>query len=118
MRQAFIVRKGAPDHALELREAPDPRPGPGEVRIRVRAAGVNFADVMACHGLYPDAPKVPFVPGYEVAGEIDAVGEGVPGSRKGERVLALIRFGGYSELVVARSVLSVPYPAHLSFAEA
>ena len=54
-----------------MRETADPRPRSGEVRIRVRAAGVNFADLMACHGLYPDAPPRPFVPGYEVAGEID-----------------------------------------------
>ena len=81
MRQVFIARKGPPARALELRETADPRPRAGEVRIRVRAAGVNFADLMSCHGLYPDAPRRPFVPGYEIAGEIDAVGEGVAGSR-------------------------------------
>ena len=67
MRQVWITRRGGPE-MLQLREAPDPQPGPGEVRIRVRAAGVNFADVMARRGLYPDAPPIPFVPGYEVAG--------------------------------------------------
>src|ERR1051326_2418712 len=99
MRQAVIVRRGAPD-VIQIREAPDPTPGPGEVRIAVRAAGVNFADVLARLGLYPDAPPLPAVVGYEVAGVIDAVGSGVSGFRVGDRVLALSRFGGYSSSVV------------------
>jgi NADPH:quinone reductase-like Zn-dependent oxidoreductase len=66
-----------------VREAPDPSPGPSEVRFRVEASGINFADVMARQGLYPDAPKIPCVVGYEVAGTIDAVGSGVTGSRVG-----------------------------------
>jgi len=118
MRQVFIARKGPPRRALEVRETPDPRLRPGEVRIRVRACGVNFADLMACYGLYPDAPPRPFVPGYEVAGEIDEVGEGVPPSRRGERVVATTRFGGYSELVAIRQDLLLPVPSRLSFAEA
>ena len=80
MRQVWITRKGGPE-VLKLREAPDPQPGPDEVRIRVRAAGVNFADLMARRGLYPDAPKLPFVPGYEVAGDVDAG----PSDRVGKR---------------------------------
>ncbi|HEY3886741.1 MAG TPA: alcohol dehydrogenase, partial [Vicinamibacterales bacterium] len=67
MRQMVIARRGGPE-VFELREAPDPVPGPGEVRIRVRASGVNFADVLARIGLYPDAPPPPVVVGYEVAG--------------------------------------------------
>jgi len=118
MRQVFIARKGPPARALEVRDTPDPRLHPGEVRIRVRGAGVNFADLMACHGLYPDAPARPFVPGYEVAGEIDAVGEGVDAGRRGERVIATTRFGGYSEQVAVRAELLLPVPERLSFAEA
>ena len=79
-----------------MREAPDPAPGAGEVRIRVRAAGINFADVLARIGLYPDAPKPPLVVGYEVAGHVDAVGAGVTGFAEGDRVVALTRFGGYA----------------------
>ena len=67
MRQVVIPRFGAPD-VLEMREAPDPSPGDGDIRIRVRAAGINFADILARLGLYPDAPKPPMVVGYEVAG--------------------------------------------------
>ena len=67
MRQVVIPRHGTPD-VLDLREGPDPVPGVGEVRIRVRAAGINFADILARLGLYPDAPKPPCVVGYEVGG--------------------------------------------------
>ena len=74
MRQVVITRRGGPE-VIEVREAPDPQPAAGEVRIRVRAAGVNFADVMARVGMYPDAPKLPAVVGYEVAGEIDLPAE-------------------------------------------
>ncbi|TMA20152.1 MAG: alcohol dehydrogenase, partial [Deltaproteobacteria bacterium] len=88
MRQVWITRKGGPE-VLEVRESPDPQPKAGEVRIRVRAAGVNFADVMARVGLYRDAPPIPCVVGYEVAGEID-----LPAERAGERVIAATKFGG------------------------
>ncbi len=109
MRQVWIPRIGDPD-VLEVREATDPEPGPGQVRVRVAAAGVNFADLMARMGLYPDAPPLPAVVGYEVAGTIDAVGEGVNDNRIGENVLAMTRFGGYSSAVVVdqRIVARVP----------
>jgi len=113
VRQVWITRRGGPE-VLEMREAPDPQPKPGEVRIRVRGAGVNFADLMARRGLYPDAPRLPFVPGYEVAGEVDA-GER---SRIGQRVLALTRFGGYSDVVVVPSKRAIEIPPKLSFSEA
>ena len=99
MRQVVISRYGPPD-VLRIEEAPDPTPGAGEARIRVRAAGVNFADVLARLGLYPDAPKPPLVVGYEVSGVVDAVGSGVTALSEGDRVLALTRFGGYSDVAV------------------
>lgn len=98
---------------LEVREAPDPAPGPGEVRIAVEAAGVNFADVMARMGLYQDAPKLPTVVGYEVAGAIDAVGEGVSTARLGEPVVAATKFGGYSSKVVVAERAAIARPAGL-----
>ena len=76
MRQVVIRRHGGPE-VLEIQEAADPEPGEGDIRIRVRAAGINFADILARIGLYPDAPKPPVVVGYEVAGVVDAVGRGV-----------------------------------------
>lgn len=96
MRQVWLSRKGGGE-VLQIREADPPRPQPAEVRIAVEAAGVNFADVMMRRGLYPDAPRLPAVPGYEVAGTVDAVGEGVEQGMLGLPVVALCRFGGYSE---------------------
>jgi synaptic vesicle membrane protein VAT-1 len=117
MRQVVIPRYGAPD-VFETREVPDPSPGDGEIRIRVRAAGVNFADILARLGLYPDAPKPPMVVGYEVAGHIDAVGRSVVGVAEGDRVVALTRFGGYADTVVVRADLAFHFPDELSDSEA
>src|SRR5260370_41872201 len=116
MRQAVIPRHGAPD-VFEIRESPDPVPGDGEIRIRVRAAGINFADVLARIGLYPDAPKPPLVVGYEVAGIVDGVGAGVTRVFPGERVVALTRFGGYATSVVVPEAFVFPLPTVLSDAE-
>jgi NADPH:quinone reductase-like Zn-dependent oxidoreductase len=109
MRQVVITRYGKPD-VLQLREAADPTPGDGEIRIAVRASGVNFADVMARLGLYPDAPKPPMVVGYEVAGLVDAIGAGVTDYRVGDRVLAMTRFGGYADRVVVPALFAFPIP--------
>lgn len=117
MRQVVIPRYGGPD-VLTVREVPDPAPGDGQVRIGVRATGVNFADLLARLGLYPDAPKPPAVVGYEVAGVVDAVGAGVSSVRPGDRVFALTRFGGYSDRVIVPSPLVFPTPASLSDTEA
>ena len=108
MRQSVITRAGPPE-VLQIREAPDPIPGAGEVRVAVGAAGVNFADIMARLGLYPDAPKLPTVVGYEVAGDIAGVGDGVVRSI-GEKVFAITRFGGYSDRVCVPTAQAVPLP--------
>jgi NADPH:quinone reductase-like Zn-dependent oxidoreductase len=100
MRQVWIPRAGAPE-VLEVRETRDPLPTAGELRIRVAAAGVNFADIMGRLGIYPDLPKLPVVPGYEVAGVVDAVGDGVGSDWIGRDVLAMTRFGGYSDVLCA-----------------
>ena len=100
-----------------MREAPDPSPGEGELRIRVRAAGVNFADILARIGLYPDAPQPPVVVGYEVAGVIDAAGKGVTTLHEGDRVLALTRFGGYADVVCVPLERVFERPEGMSAAE-
>ncbi len=100
---------------LKVEERPDPTCGPGQVRIAVRAAGINFADTMARVGLYPDAPKTPCVLGYEVAGEVESVGEGVEGFKSGDRVMAGTRFGGQAELVAVAAEQVLPLPDGLSF---
>jgi synaptic vesicle membrane protein VAT-1 len=118
MRAIYISRHGGPE-VLEVREQPDPAPGAGEVRVRVRAAGLNFAELMARQGLYPDAPKPPCVVGYEAAGVIDAVGEGVARElAEGTRVVALTRFGAHAEAVVVPAPQVYPLPDGMSFEEA
>jgi synaptic vesicle membrane protein VAT-1 len=114
MRALVLTGTGGME-VLQVREMPDPAVGPGEVRIAVRAAGINFADTMARVGLYPDAPKTPCVLGYEVAGEIESVGDGVSGHRVGDRVLAGTRFGGQAELVTVPEGQALPLPKRLSF---
>ncbi len=110
MRAVVMTRHGGPD-VLRVEERPDPAVNAGEVRIAVRASGINFADLMARSGVYPDAPKPPSVVGYEVAGEVESVGDGVEGYAVGDRVVAGTRFGGYAELVsvpVEGQVLRLP----------
>jgi len=116
MRRIWISRVGRPE-VLVIREAPEPIPGPGEVVVNVRAAGVNFADVMARIGIYPDAPKLPAVVGYEVAGTVASVGKGVERFHVGDRVVALCRFGGYSERIALPEAQLFPLPENLSFEE-
>lgn len=114
MKQVQIQRYGDPD-VLRVVDRPDPQPGPGEVAIAVRAAGINFADIMARMGLYQDAPKPPMVVGYEVSGVIDALGEGVDPARMGERVLAMTHFGGHSSRAVVPDSAALPLPDTMGF---
>jgi NADPH:quinone reductase-like Zn-dependent oxidoreductase len=113
--RAVVVTKHGPPEVLQVEERPDPPVGPGEVRIAVKAAGINFADTVARVGLYPDAPPVPCVMGYEVAGEVESVGEGVEDHKLGDRVLAGTRFNGHAELVTVRSDMVYALPKKLSF---
>jgi NADPH:quinone reductase-like Zn-dependent oxidoreductase len=99
---------------LQIREAPDPQPQGDELRIRVKASGINFADIMARQGLYPDAPKIPCVVGYEVSGSVDAAGPGAPQDWIGRDVIALTRFGGYADTVVVPENQVFGKPASLS----
>jgi len=119
VKAVFIPRFGAAD-VLEVREVPDPdpAPAPGEVLIDVAAAGLNFAEVTARQGLYPDAPKPPCIVGYEVSGTVAARGGGVESLQVGQRVLALTRFGGHASRVVAPVASVLAIPDSLSFADA
>jgi NADPH:quinone reductase-like Zn-dependent oxidoreductase len=114
MRAGVITKHGGPE-VLQVQERPDPPLDPGQVRVEVAAAGINFADVMARMGLYADAPKTPCVVGYEVAGTILELGEGVEGLAVGQRVLAGTQFGGYASQVVVPEGDVVPLPEQLSF---
>jgi NADPH:quinone reductase-like Zn-dependent oxidoreductase len=114
VKAVVLTRTGGPE-VLRVEERPDPEAGPGEVRIAVRAAGINFADTLARVGLYPDAPKPPCVLGYEVAGEVESVGEGVTGHAVGDRVVAGTRFGGQASMVTVPAEQALPLPDRLSF---
>ena len=114
MKALVQTGNGGPE-VLQVQERPDPPVGPGELRIAVKAAGINFADTMARVGLYPDAPKPPCVMGYEVAGEVESLGEGVSAFAVGDRVMAGTRFGGQAELVTVPADQALPLPERLSF---
>ena len=112
-----MTRTGGPE-VFEVRERPDPAVGAGEVRIAVRAAGLNFADTMARVGAVPrPRRRPPCVLGYEVAGEVETIGEGVTGFAVGQRVMAGTQFGGQAELATAQARDVMPMPDHLSFEE-
>ena len=114
MRAIVTTRNGFVD-VLQVETRPDPVPGKGEALIRVKAAGLNFADILARQGLYPDAPPKPCVMGYEVSGVVESVGDGVDASFVGEPVIAMTRFSGQAELVVAPVRQIFKKPESLSF---
>jgi NADPH:quinone reductase-like Zn-dependent oxidoreductase len=114
MKAVVITKHGGPG-VLQVQERPDPTVGPGQVRIEVAAAGINFADVMARLGFYPDAPKTPCVVGYEVAGTVIELGAGVDAFSVGQRVFASTQFGGYASQVVAQATDVVELVDALSF---
>jgi len=117
MKQIVITKYGDTD-VLKVQERKDPEPLPGEVLIKVKAIGINFADILARKGLYPDAPKPPCVVGYEVSGIVEAVGQGVASSIVGKSVLALTRFKGYSEKVCVPETNVYAIPGSLDFERA
>jgi NADPH:quinone reductase-like Zn-dependent oxidoreductase len=114
---AIWIRKFGGPEVLEVRQGPDPQAGAGEVRVSVRACGLNFAEVMARQGMYPDAPKPPCIVGYEGAGLVDAVGPGVSQFKVGDRVVYMSRFGGQASSIVVSEQQLLPMPEAMSFEE-
>lgn len=116
--RALVVEKLAPDYAgCVVKDVPTPEPGPGQVRIKVRAAAVNFPDLMQTRGEHQHKPEVPFVGGMELAGEVDALGEGVTGFAVGDAVCSGGR-GGFAEYAILPAATLRRKPAGLSFGEA
>ena len=115
--RVIITGRGGPE-VLKWVEEDLPAPAPGQVRVKVLATGVAYADILMRHGLYPGAPRFPFAPGYDVVGDIDALGEGVTGFAIDQRVAALIMIGGYSRFTVVPAAHLVPVPEQLDPAEA
>jgi NADPH:quinone reductase-like Zn-dependent oxidoreductase len=112
-RAVILTKKGGPE-VLQVVELPVEHPGPGQLRIRVRAAGVGATELIMLTGGYLYAPKIPFVPGYEVAGVVDAIGAGVTGFDLGQRVAALTVYGGFAELLVREAEHFLPIPDGVS----
>ncbi|MGN5240297.1 quinone oxidoreductase family protein [Rhodococcus sp. SJ-3] len=113
MRAVRLGSFGGPD-VLVYETIDDPVPGVGEVLVRVAAAGVNFADVVIRSGAAPMALALPFIPGFEVAGTVEAVGPNVDSHRVGQRVVGSTVGGGYAEFVVLPAASALSIPAALS----
>jgi NADPH:quinone reductase len=116
-RAWFVDRYGGPERLI-LRERPDPVPAPGEVLVRTAAIGLNFADLFVRAGVYPRTPKPPFVPGMEISGTIERVGEDVTDLRPGHRVVAVPLFGGHAEKVAVPASWVFPLPDGVDLIEA
>ena len=114
MRAVVTTRNGGVD-VMKVETRPDPVPAKGEVLVRVKASGLNFADIMARQGLYPDGPRKPCIMGYEVSGIVEAAGEGVDEGLIGKPVIAMTRFGGQAELVAVSALQVFEKPDQLSF---
>ena len=117
--RALVVEELKPDYAgCLVKDIPTPEPKAGEVRIKVRAAAVNFPDLMQTRGEHQHKPQVPFIPGMELAGEIDALGEGVTEWKIGDAVVGGARIGGFSEYAVTPASALRAKPPSLSFSQA
>ncbi len=108
--RAFVINRPGGPEVLEGRDLPIAEPGPGELRVRVRACGLGATDLMVLKGTYRFAPKLPIVGGYEIAGEVEAIGDGVRGFHVGQRVAALTVHGGFAERLIreARHFVAIP----------
>ncbi len=117
--RALVVEALAADYGgCVLKEVETPSPGPGEVRVRVRAAAVNFPDLLQTRGEYQHKPPLPFIPGMEIAGEVDALGEGVTDFQIGDPVVGGARIGGFSEFAITPAASLRRKPERLSFSQA
>ena len=116
MRALLSHEPGGPD-TLQLSDLPDPAVGPGELLVRVRAAAINYPDVLIIEDKYQMRPPRPFAPGGEIAGEVEAVGDGVEGWKVGDRLIAVPGFGGLAEKIVIPAKSAIPLPASRSFVD-
>jgi len=115
--RAIVTTANGDVRVMKVEERPDPTPAKGEVLVRVKAAGLNFADILARQGLYPDGPPKPCVMGYEVSGVVESVGERVDRNRIGQEVIGMTRFSGQAELVAVPEAQVFEKPDKLSFEE-
>ncbi len=113
--RAIVCRRWGGVEDLTLEEIPEPQPGPGELVIGVRAAGVNYADSLMVRGTYQTRPPFPFSPGLEAAGTVLRCGAGVTRFRPGDRVMAMLDWGGFAEQAVARETDTYHLPEGMDF---
>ena len=111
--RAVVCRELGPPDTLEVEERPDPDPADGQVRVRIEAAGVNYADGLMVQGGYQIKMPLPFTPGMELAGTVDAVGPRVDGIGVGDRVMAMA-FGAFADTIVVDATSVRPVPDGLS----
>ncbi len=111
--KALLCEAFGPPENLRLREVAIPEPGRGQIRIRVRSAGLNFPDALIIQNKYQFRPTLPFSPGGEAAGEVDALGEGVTGFALGDRVAAITMHGAFAEYVLAEANRTTRVPASM-----
>ena len=116
MRALLSESPGGPE-TLQLTELPDPQAGPGELLVRVRASSINYPDVLIIEDKYQLKPPRPFAPGSEIAGEVQALGEGVQGWSVGDKLIAATGYGGLAEKIVIPAKGAIPLPAERSFEE-
>src|SRR6202451_2172218 len=112
-RAVMVTKKGGPE-VLQVVELPIEHPGSGQLLVRVRAAGVGSTDLLMIAGNYLYAPKIPMVPGYEIAGVVEEIGAGVTGIEIGQRVAALTVYGGFAELLLRNADEFIPIPDGVS----
>ncbi len=117
MKKIIYPKTGGVD-SIEIIEENEPVPSDGEVVVRIHRSGINFADLMMRQGLYGSNPDYPFTPGYEAAGEVVSIGDGVDSIGIGERVLAMTGFGGYSEMVCLDANRVIPLPESVTYDQA
>src|ERR1044071_5747892 len=116
--RAIVTTANGDVRVMKVEPRPDPAPASGQVLVCVKAAGLNFADILARQGLYPDGPPKPCIMGYEVSGVIQDVGGEVDRSLIGKPVIAMTRFNGQAELVTVSAQQVFPKPEQLSFEQA
>ena len=113
--RAVVCKSWGPPDTLVVEDLPSPKPGNGQILVSVKASGVNFPDVLVIQNKYQFKPELPFSPGSEIAGVVKQIGEGVKRFKPGDRVMALIRSGGYAEEVAVDEAIVAPIPAGIDF---
>jgi len=116
--RAVVAEQVSKPEDLTIIELPEPIPGPGQIRIDVKATALNFADTLIIGHKYQVRPDFPFSPGFEVAGDVSAVGDGVTDFKRGDRVIATMDYGAYREQVIVEDYLAHPFPDAMDYVTA